>query len=186
MLTDFGRISIKGGYAIFHQTSDLKLTVHITDLDSDELDENYSLSWPTVLPSITLPELAPIAAFSVARPDDDRGRVETYVLYLDDKADINVLFTETLAGRTEWKTVQPEALRGADKDTDIACVGMATTNYGADTRPLLLGEVSDATRCYFQRGGEVVEVRLDVDTRAGTRDWVLTGTVPIPISKKEK
>ena len=37
MLTDFGRISIKGGYAIFYQKSDLKLAAHITDLDSDKL-----------------------------------------------------------------------------------------------------------------------------------------------------
>jgi hypothetical protein len=57
---------------------------------------------------------------------------------------------------------------------------MATSNYGSDTRPLLLGEASAASRCYFQRGGEVIEVRLDVDTGEGTREWVVTGTVPIP------
>jgi hypothetical protein len=177
MLTDFNRISIKGGYAFFHQTSDLKLAVHITDLDSDKLDPEYPISWPLDLPSITLPELAPIAAFSVARADDSRGRVDTYVLYLDGNADINVLYS---SGGANWKTVQPRALQGADKDTDIACVGMATSNYGSDTRPLLLGEASAASRCYFQRGGEVIEVRLDVDTGEGTREWVVTGTVPIP------
>lgn len=180
MLTDFGRLATKGGYAIFYQAPDSQLATHITDLDSDQLDEEYPLSWPTTLPAITLPKLAPIAAFSVARAGgDELGRVDTYVLYLDGDADINVLYTDSWSGsEVEWKTARPEALRGVDEDTDIACLNMPSSRKGAEEKPVLLEEVEgDTARCYFQRGGEVVEVRLDAE--GGEREWVEVGVVPM-------
>ncbi|KAK4237605.1 hypothetical protein C8A03DRAFT_34407 [Achaetomium macrosporum] len=174
---NFSRIAVKGGYAVFYQAPDARLAVNITDLYSPELAEDYPLSWPpTALPAITLPRLAPMAGFSVARAGDPLRRVDTYLLYLDAEKDINVVYTDASAGaeRVEWKTARPAALRGADPDTDIACLTMATSFHNAAEAEVHLEEASDATRCYFQRGGVVVEVRLDKG------DWTVVGSVPIP------
>ncbi|KAK4154923.1 hypothetical protein C8A00DRAFT_32281 [Chaetomidium leptoderma] len=176
MVPDFSRIAVKGGYAVFYQDSDEKLAVAVTDLDSPELAKDYVLSWPTTtLPSITLPKRAPIAAFSVARPSDLLKTVDTFVLYLDANADINVLYADGYS--TKWKTAQPDALKGADADTDITCLTMATSNYNAAKTTVPLEPPSSDVRCFFQRGGQVIEVKLQ---DAKTAKWVVVGSVPIP------
>ena len=127
-----------------------------------------------VLPSIDLPKQAPIAALSVARPADPKQRVDTYVWYLDAASNINVLYTDTSSGSPVWRTSQPTALRGADPDTSLACLTMATSPQAANGSPKLLELASADTKCYFQRGGLAVEARLELG------DWIVTGNVPIP------
>ncbi|KAK4039387.1 hypothetical protein C8A01DRAFT_36598 [Parachaetomium inaequale] len=175
--TNYTMIAQKAGYAIFYQTLDAKLAVSIPDLDSPKRPATFHNPWPTTLPDVTFPKLAPIAAFSVARKDDDLQRVDTYVLYLDADANINVLSTTTGASAA-WNTpAQPDALKGADKDTDIACLNMATSSYNAAKAAVLLEAVSGGeARCFFQKGGQVVEVRLDGETG----EWVGVGGVPMP------
>ncbi|GAB1316890.1 Fucose-specific lectin [Madurella fahalii] len=178
MSTNFTRIAVKGGYAIFYQAPDETLAVSITDLNSPQLDPDYPLSWQTELPGITLPRAGPFSAFSVARPSDPLQRVNTYVLYLDTEANINVLYTESSSvsadSPAQWTTTQPEVLRAVDRDTDIACLTLATSNNNAAGNPVLLEPASGENRCYFQRAGQVVEVRLD------GQEWVEVGSMPIP------
>ncbi|KAK0649988.1 hypothetical protein B0T16DRAFT_325410 [Cercophora newfieldiana] len=162
MSSNFSRIALKGGYGVFYQGLDGRLTVQVTDLESPEIDPSYPLSWPTALPSITTPQRSPLAAFSVARPSDALQRVNTYVLYLDGSSNINVLHTDMTSGSPTWRTSQPEALHGADPDTSIACLNMATSPSNAAQSQELLEPASEATnRCYFQKEGVAVEVRLD-------------------------
>ncbi|KAK3301767.1 uncharacterized protein B0T15DRAFT_578028 [Chaetomium strumarium] len=192
---NFSRIAVKGGYAVFYYQSSSqdkdkdkdggRLAVGITDLDSPELAADYPLSWPTEIPAIVLPRAAPMAGFSVARPGDALQRVDTYLLYRDDKNDVNVLYTsadgEEDGGRVQWKTARPDALKGVDPDTDIACLTMATSFHNAAEVEVHLEEASDATRCYFQRGGVVVEVKLDTSSSSSSKaDWIVVGNVPIP------
>jgi hypothetical protein len=75
---------------------------------------------------------------------------------------------------SDWKASQPAALADADVGTDIACLTMPESVKTAAKAALPLEPPSSETRCYFQRGGAVREVRLN-----GT-DWVDTGTVPLP------
>lgn len=44
---NFTRIALKGGYGVFYQTLDGRLSVAVTDSNSPEVDPLYSLSWPT-------------------------------------------------------------------------------------------------------------------------------------------
>ncbi|KAK3681572.1 hypothetical protein B0T22DRAFT_298541 [Podospora appendiculata] len=171
--TNFSKIAVKGGYAVFYQDTNNRLAVSITDINSPELAPDYALSWPTNdFPSITLPKYSPIAAFSTARPSDKSERVNTYVLYLDAASDINMVYIES-SNPSSWKTSKPDALKGADPDTDIACLTMATSNYNAAGLEVPLEQASSESKCFFQRGGVLIQAVLD-----GT-DWVVNGTVPL-------
>jgi len=165
MSANFTRIAVKGGYAVFYQAPDGRLSVAITDLNNPGIDPTYPLSWPTTLPSITMPKLSPIAAFSVARPSDAQQRVNTYVLYRDG-LNINMLYTVG----SDWKTSQPAALKGVDPDTGIACLTMATT---AQPERLLEPASEGTNLCYFQKEGALVEVKLV------NEEWVVNGRVPL-------
>ncbi|KAK0614710.1 hypothetical protein B0T14DRAFT_570614 [Immersiella caudata] len=145
MSANFSRIALKGGYAVFYQVPSGRLVVSITDLHIPELDPSYPLSWPPGLPSIPLPDLSPIAAFSVARPQDEQQRADIYVLYLDASPNINVVFTDTSSGSPTWKTTQPPALRGVDPDTSIACLNMATSPRTSTVLEQLLEPASEST-----------------------------------------
>ncbi|KAJ4287051.1 hypothetical protein N0V88_007817 [Collariella sp. IMI 366227] len=163
MSTHFDRIAIKGGYAVFYQDVNEKLAVSVTDLTSPELKADYALSWPVEIPDITLPERTPMAGFSVARKGDDKGRVETYLLYLGPARNINVLYTDSSVSPVQWRRKKPEAMQGADENTDISCLTMASTLHNTEDEEGPLPEPADDTmRCYFQRGGKVVEVKLDL------------------------
>ncbi|KAK4098890.1 hypothetical protein N658DRAFT_430994 [Parathielavia hyrcaniae] len=180
--TDFALIAVKAGYAVFYQhPASRRLAVAITDLGHPQVPDGFTQPWPVALPNIVLPARTPIAAFSVARPRDRLRRVDTYVLYLDGDGDIGVLYTVVSSGSGSgiagWTTAQPEALRGADRDTDIACLTMPTSFRDAAGAGLLLEEASAETaRCFFQRGGKVVEVRLESKE---TGEWVVVGDVPM-------
>ncbi|KAK5655087.1 hypothetical protein OQA88_5986 [Cercophora sp. LCS_1] len=142
MSTNMSRIALKGGYGVFYQTADGRLSVSITDLKSPELDPTYPLSWPTDLPLITLPKKAPIAAFSVARGDAEQ-RVNTYVLYIDSSSNIHMLYTDASGGSPVWYTAQPEALRGVDADSSLTCLTMGTSGQGASGGAILLESGSE-------------------------------------------
>ncbi|KAK4120276.1 hypothetical protein N657DRAFT_625561 [Parathielavia appendiculata] len=180
--TNFSLIAVKAGYAVFYQdAASNKLAVAITDLASPEVPEGFAQPWPVALPDIVIPARSPIAAFSVARPGDRLQRVDTYVLYLDANGDIAVLYTAPSSSSSSemaaWMTAQPAALKGADRDTDIACLNMPTSFWDAAGADVLLEEASAETaRCFFQRGGKVVEVRLD---SRETGEWVVVGEVPM-------
>lgn len=182
MSANFSRIALKGGYAVFYQDpSSQKLAVAVTDLDSPQLAKDYPLSWqPAELPEIALPKLAPLAAFSVARKGGDaRQRVDTYVLYRDANADVGVVYavaSSSSSGEAEWKTARPEVMKGVDKDSDVACLTLATSASNAAKVEVSLEQAGEEARCYFQRKGRVVEVRLDAETG----EWVAAGEVPMP------
>ncbi|KAK4246063.1 hypothetical protein C7999DRAFT_15765 [Corynascus novoguineensis] len=184
--TNFTLQAVKAGYAVFYQDPDDRLAVSITDIESPFRPSDFHVPWPADdLPDITLPKRAPLAAFSVAREGgEDLQLVDTYVLYLDSNANINVLYTDSTswdssddgASGVVWKTASPRALRSVDRDTDIACLTMATTIHSAAKQEVPLEDGSSGeNRCYFQKGGRVVEVRLDRDKQ----DWVVTGHLPI-------
>ncbi|KAM7209075.1 hypothetical protein V8F20_000684 [Naviculisporaceae sp. PSN 640] len=183
MSTDFERIAWKAGYGVFYQGVDGRLNVQVTDLYSPAIlaEEGYHLSWPVELPSIMMPKRTPIAAFSVARGNGDKyGRVNTYVLYIDEIFDINVLYTDTSGSIDEplWKVAQPKELKGVDEDSSLACLTMATSPYGPTGGPIPLEPGTEETmRCYFVRDGKVMEVMLKTGTAT---DWSVVGNVPIP------
>lgn len=169
--TNFSKIAVQGGYGIFYQVNGA-LVALIPDLGSDELATDYADSWPTGFPAVTnMPGGAPFAAFSVARSSDTLQRVFTYVLYLDNDANISVIYNDA----SSWKTAQPASLKGVDADTDITCLTMATTHRDSFTQEVVLGAQSFDPRCYFQREGLVREVILSTNN-----DWVDNGNVPIP------
>ncbi|KAJ0311021.1 hypothetical protein COL516b_001723 [Colletotrichum fioriniae] len=166
--TNFSKIAVQGGYGIFYQVNGA-LVALIPDLGSDELATDYADSWPTAVTN--MPGGAPFAAFSVARSSDTLQRVFTYVLYLDNDANISVIYNDA----SSWKTAQPASLKGVDADTDITCLTMATTHRDSFTQEVVLGAQSFDPRCYFQREGLVREVILSTNN-----DWVDNGNVPIP------
>ncbi|KAK0652631.1 hypothetical protein B0T16DRAFT_406536 [Cercophora newfieldiana] len=166
--TNYTKIADKGGYAVFYQGTDSRLSVAITHLN--ELNSSYVQSWPTTLPSVTMPKRAAIAAFSVARPADTQQRVDTYVLYLDSASNINMLYTDSSSGTSTtaiWKTTQPVALRGVDSTTNIACLTMATSARDEAGNAVMLEAASDDTKCFLQKGGALMEARLN------GLDWVV-------------
>ncbi|KAL0939748.1 uncharacterized protein CTRU02_206358 [Colletotrichum truncatum] len=163
--TNFSKIADAGGYGIIYQSTDGRLATTVPRLELAIAGE-YASSWPT---TITLPEHAVFAAFSVARPSDPLQRVNTYVLYLDASFNINVVYVES----GSWKTVQPSDLKNVDSDTDISCLTMATTYRDPDFGEVLLEEASKETRCYFQRGGQLMEVAFDGVT------WTKVGHVTV-------
>lgn len=124
-----------------------------------------------VFPSINLPDGGSFAAFTTARPDDDKDRVNTYVLYQEESLRISMVY---LDNDSTWTVTQPSALGDADNGTGIACLTMPISEEGTDSEALELEIASnEVARCYFQRGGLVREVVL-----SGT-DWVETGSIPL-------
>jgi hypothetical protein len=119
-------------------------------------------------PDITLSKDATFAAFSVARTslreDQETDRVNTYLLYQDDSTDIKQVW---LDNDTVWLTSSPKALRKADKGTGIACISTPMWPETGPVKANVLNVASkDLTRCYFQKGGKLVEVVHD-----GGADW---------------
>ncbi|KAK0719221.1 hypothetical protein B0H67DRAFT_149002 [Lasiosphaeris hirsuta] len=174
--TNATRIAGKGGYGVFYQSLDSRLSAAVTHLF--ELDSTYPLSWPTNLPLITLPKRSPIAAFSTGRQSDTLQRVDTYVMYIDADSNINMLYTDSSTDPPNWRTAQPAALKGVDAGTNIACTTMSTSPRNEGLNAMLLEPVSDdGVRCYFQKGGKLMEGKLDDGV-----DWNV-GEVVIEVEK---
>lgn len=135
------------------------------------MDSDLSIGKPAaILPTINLLVGASFAAFTVARPDDTNGRVNTYILYQTASSRISMVY---LDNDSAWSIVEPEALTNADNGTGIACLTMSTSPFSVDGGVVLLEETSNVNRCYFQRDGLLREVALDGN------DWVELGTIPL-------
>ena len=120
-------------------------------------------------PSIEITSYTSFAAFSVARTGSATDLVSTYLLYQDATGKINQVYA---TDNTTWHISQPSALAEADNGTDIACLTMATIDYDSSNEMVFLGTASGDNRCYYQRDGNIVEVKLD-----GT-DWIELTTLP--------
>ncbi|KAH7368785.1 hypothetical protein B0T11DRAFT_67382 [Plectosphaerella cucumerina] len=168
----FRSMAVEGGFGLIYRNSGGVLAVAVPRLDDGEVADGYARSWPSDnadFPSISVELDAPIAAFSVARPNDSAGRVDTFILYLDG-TDIHMVYT---TGES-WEQSSPAALRDVDKDADIACITLGSSNSGSDGKTQRIPLAGRNSKCYFQRGGVVQEVVLD-----GT-DWKKAEAVPIP------
>ncbi|KAK0610362.1 hypothetical protein B0T17DRAFT_110853 [Bombardia bombarda] len=164
LTSTFSEMCWIGGYGIIYQDTNNRLAAYVPDLERVSQATDYEASWPTGTqlnntnfpPSLVLPKNSPIAAFTVARPSDTgpKKRVNTYILYLDESSDINVIYN---VDEKSWKTSQPEVLRGADPDTNIACLTLTMSASNGTGKLMNLEEATGDNRCYFQRGGEVVE-----------------------------
>ncbi|KAH6691376.1 hypothetical protein F5X68DRAFT_201790 [Plectosphaerella plurivora] len=167
----FRNMAVEGGFGLIYRNSQGVLALAVPRLDQGEVAEGYARSWPEEdLPTIAVELDAPIAAFSVARPNDSSGRVDTYVLYLVG-TDIHMVYT---AGGNAWKQVEPTTLRDVDPDTDIACITLGSSISNSNGKTQRIPLPGRNTKCYFQRGGVVQEVVL-----SGT-EWTEGTVVPIP------
>ncbi|KAI1376299.1 hypothetical protein F4677DRAFT_419526 [Hypoxylon crocopeplum] len=129
---------------------------------------NDAVAWRKGALSKEIPNTA-LAAFSVGRPYDTNNQVNTYILYQDDDNDgkIWVVWQDDDSG---WKGPETyDALDGADKDTDIACLTPGA--YAAANIDILRDQ--DMNRCFFMAGGRVKEVWFD-----GT-NWKQVNILPI-------
>ncbi|KAK6852208.1 hypothetical protein PG995_012333 [Apiospora arundinis] len=109
----------------------------------------------TEFPRVELGESAAISGFAFATETGDK--VETYVLYQDGAGDIQMVWQTHNKPWQGPSTFEP--LRGADKDTDIACL-----TRGAYSRPglsIALSPSLTANLCYFQSQGKLKEVWYD-------------------------
>lgn len=72
------------------------------------------------------------------------------------------------------------ALKGLDKNTDIGCVLMASIDKDQNGNEIPIEEDSEeVNRCFFQKGGKLVEARMSGST--GTGEWKIVGEVPLPL-----
>ncbi|KAM7209134.1 hypothetical protein V8F20_000472 [Naviculisporaceae sp. PSN 640] len=179
--TDFEKVK-NGSFGIFYQNSKGLLTPVLPARYIEGAGE-ATKSWPEIgkFPQITLPRQGSFTAFSFARDGGRKGGetdlVNTFVLYQDEEDEknpgtgpIKQVWTDD---SEKWQASTPKALLNADMGTDIACLTPATSNDTYAAAPLYLAGQSSLTRCYFQRGGWVVEVLQN-----GT-DWTETGLVPL-------
>jgi len=132
-----------------------------------------------------MPAKAPMAAFSTyhagSGDDDDGGEFETVVLFKDDDDQINIAYIDfSVSDRSKvtWsqEIQKPSLFRDVDPDTNIACVTMPLSPAGADGDPVDVEELStrDGNKCYFQRKGQLIEVRYG-------GGWVWTDMRAVPI-----
>ena len=123
-------------------------------------------------PDIRLRLGASFSALAVARSNkDSKNLVNTFIVYQDDDSDIKQVWTED---GLAWHKSSPNALKGADNGTDIACLTLSTWDGSKIVEPAKILTANYMARCYFQRGGAVVEARL-----RGT-DWFEHSILPIP------
>jgi hypothetical protein len=117
--------------------------------------------------SVSIPENTAIGAFAVARSDSSSNQTNTYALYQDDDATIQVVWESDASGWQGPSTYS--AFDGADNGTDIACLTAAAW----DGSGVELSTDQDMNRCYFQVGGQVREVYYDGS------NWNVEGYLPI-------
>src|SRR5262249_4969328 len=113
---------------------------------------------------VNIPDSAAIGAFSLPSSSDP-NQMNTYVASQTASGDFEMRWS---TGSSGWQGPKSyPALSGADKNTNIACL---TPN----AFPLSnLQPKYDMTRCYFQAGGLLREVRFDGN------DWVNLGNIPM-------
>jgi hypothetical protein len=107
----------------------------------------------------------------VARPQgEDDSLVDTFIIYQDDDSSLKQVWTDD--GKT-WQKSSPEAFQHADAGTDITCVTLAVWEGSDIVEAARMLPANHMARCYFRRGGQVVEARL-----RGT-DWFDNGPLPL-------
>ena len=112
-----------------------------------------------------LAKAAAIGAFAVPHVSNS-GNLDTYVLSQTESGDFRMSWQ---VDGGDWQGPQNfPALRGADKDTNIACL---TPNSWPSSNLL---PQHDMSRCYFQSGGFLKEVQYD------GKDWKDLGNIPMP------
>ncbi|KAK8020079.1 hypothetical protein PG990_005217 [Apiospora arundinis] len=138
------------------------------DIRSNSLPWNQGVRGLGQLPAV--PEGSPIAGFAVGRAYD-ASKMNTYILYLDDKDTVQVVWQDNdTAGWQGPKTY--DALGSAEPGTDITCA----TQGSWDASGINVSKEQNLNRCFFQEKGtgRLKEVWFD-----GT-DWKHVGFVPLP------
>jgi hypothetical protein len=118
--------------------------------------------------SVSIPAGASIGAFAVPRPLDTSGKINTYVLWQEASGNVQMTWEDDGSG---WKGPStPDAFRGADNGTSIACLTPSAWP------PSGLEPKWDLARCYFQSNGVLREVQFDGSA------WRVVGDVPLPVN----
>ncbi|CAH0056252.1 unnamed protein product [Clonostachys solani] len=166
------KISGKGFWAIFYQNQNGKIvaTPDPGFWDEKRADDLVTIvsTWNSTFPDITLAIGSSFTAFSLARGDNDK--VNTFLLY-QDGSDIKQAWINNDNG---WQISSPKLLQGADRGTHIGCITPAVWKSDRTFSEKLLAEESDLSKCYFQKGGKLFEVRLE------GKDWVDLKEISIP------
>ncbi|KAK3504283.1 hypothetical protein B0T13DRAFT_492417 [Neurospora crassa] len=166
-------------------TPDGRMAAAVPNLGPDARTDAVSLWFnSSIFPSdITPTNGAPIAAWITSRFSSPSHFPNTYILYLDSDSNIQMVYTSFSGsgdGSLSWKTSEPEALNGLDQNTDIGCVLMASIDKDQDGNEISIEEDSEeVNRCFFQKGGKLVEARMSGS--AGTGEWKIVGEVPLPL-----
>ncbi|KAK3334538.1 hypothetical protein B0H65DRAFT_76111 [Neurospora tetraspora] len=176
--------SASGGYGLIYQEPSGRLAAAVLNLGPDSRVDAVS-PWfnSSIFPSnINPPNGAPLTAWVTSRPSSPSHFPNTYILYLDSNSNIQMVYTSFSGsgdGSVTWKTSEPEALKGLDKDTEIGCVLMASIDKDQNGNEVPIEEDSEeVNRCFFQKGGKLVEARMSGS--AGTGEWKIVGEVPLP------
>ncbi|KHE81759.1 hypothetical protein GE21DRAFT_1289214 [Neurospora crassa] len=183
--TRWANYSTSGGYGLIYQKPDGRMAAAVPNLGPDARTVAVSPWFNTsIFPSdITPPNGAPIAAWITSRPSSPSHLPNTYILYLDSDSNIHMVYTSFSGpgdGSPSWKTSEPEALKGLDQNTDVGCVLMASIDKDQDGNEIPIEEDSEeVNRCFFQKGGKLVEARMSES--AGTGEWKIVGEVPLPL-----
>ncbi|KAK3495372.1 uncharacterized protein B0T23DRAFT_130678 [Neurospora hispaniola] len=183
--TRWANYSTSGGYGLIYQKPDGRMAAAVPNLGPDARTDAVS-PWfnSSIFPSdITPPNGAPIAAWITSRPSSPSHFPNTYIFYLDSDSNIQMVYTSFSGsgdGSPSWKTSAPEALKGLDKNTEIGCVLMASIDKDQNGNEIPIEEDSEeVNRCFFQKGGKLVEARMSES--AGTGEWKIVGEVPLPL-----
>lgn len=124
-------------------------------------------------PNMEVPEEGSFSAFTVARSDGS-DLVNTHIVYIDEAHSVQHVWTDD---GVEWQAASPEQLVNLDDGSDIACISMSGGEEGGEawTQPVFMRTGTHLSRCYYQRGGSLIEAQLQ-----GNNDWVELGEVPMP------
>ncbi|CAH0021199.1 unnamed protein product [Clonostachys rhizophaga] len=171
-------VSGTGWWAVFYQNEDGTIQAvidpgHWPETRSQNLGDVIDL-WTTTYPKPKVPLKHSFAAFSIARDPNKvntSSKVSTFLLYQDDTGDIKQAWVDN---DKTWQTSAPDQLKGADNGTDISCITTPAWEKDRTFDGLLLQAASDLTKCYFQKGGKLMEVRL-----SGT-NWVDPKELALP------
>ncbi|VUC28072.1 unnamed protein product [Clonostachys rosea] len=171
-------VSGTGWWSVFYQNEDGSIQAvidpgHWPETRSQNLGDVIDL-WTTTYPKPIIPLKHSFAAFSIARDPNKvntSSKVSTFLLYQDNSGDIKQAYVDN---DKTWQTSAPDELKGADNGTDISCITTPAWEKDRTFDGLLLQAASDLTKCYFQKGGKLMEVRL-----SGT-NWVDPKELALP------
>ncbi|KAI9148247.1 hypothetical protein HJFPF1_12075 [Paramyrothecium foliicola] len=117
-------------------------------------------------PDLELPLGASFTAFKAQ--DGDKTRM--FVLYVDENNNIQQLRQDD---EGTWEQSSPQVFEAVDEGTNISCISRQFEDLNKEWNEWYTA-ARHLTRCYFQRGGFLIETQLNV------ADWVEMGPVPMP------